>query len=113
MMPNSFSVSLTRIQGRTIFMKVSEQAFSFGCESCSFFVGESIVSSAASAPPGPRMMIQLSPDGNELTVTCRATLCNMGFEDGDTGQPSLRKFVSGDSDTFAASNLRSVVISKD
>jgi len=113
MMPNSFSVSLTRIQGRTIFMKVSEQAFSFGCESCSFFVGESIVSSAASAPPGPGMMIQLSPDGNELTVTCRATLCNMGFEDGDTGQPSLRKFVSGDSDTFAASNLRSVVISKD
>lgn len=110
---NLYLVLFTGIQGRTISMKVADQNFTFGCESCSFFVGESVVSSAASAPPGPGIIIRLSPDGNKLTVACQATLCNINFDGAYTGQQTMWQFASGDSETFEATKLRSVVVSKD
>jgi hypothetical protein len=109
----SYMVSFTGIQGRIISMKVSGPTFSFGCESCSFFVGESVVSSAASARPGPGLLVRLSSDGNELAITCRATNCWSGDQGDNTRPGGMRRMVFGDSEIFPVSKLPNVVISKD
>lgn len=112
LMQNAFSVSFTGIQGRTLSIKISGQEFSFGCESCSFFAGESVVSSAASPPPGPGVLIRLSPDGNDLSVACHASSCRVLVDSGNTGQTLTRVLASGASESFKASKLLSVVIQK-
>ena len=91
---------------------MGEQDFSFGCESCPFFVGEFLVSGAATIFSGPGVSLQLSPDGNDLSVSCRAAICSVNFEVGDPGQAVRRDMVNGVSDSFITSKLRSIVISK-
>jgi len=114
--PGTYTVSFTGIQGRTVSMKVSGQNFSFGCESCSFFVGESVVGSASPAPLVPGMFVRLSSDGRDLNITCHATKCNvMEYEvlgDGTEQVSNPRQLESGASELFRTSKPLLVVISK-
>jgi len=76
--PNSFSFSISGIQGRTIsFSNSRGETFSYGCTDCSFVVSENGISkTVASAEPG--IEFKLSPDGSTLTATCHAAPCYMG-----------------------------------
>jgi len=113
---NSFSVFVTGIQVRTINMKVAGQDYAFGCESCSFFVGESAVSSASPAPSVPGIFVRLGSDGSNVYITCHAAKCNvMEYEilaDGTQEVSNPRQLESGLSELFRASKRLRVVISK-
>jgi len=112
---NMFSVSFTGIQGRVVSMKVANQDFSFGCESCSFFVGDSVVGSVTSAPPGPGIQVRLSSDGTDLSILCRATTCDVRLVKVNTDgsiDAQVRQLVNGTSESFRTSNQVSVAISK-
>jgi beta-lactamase regulating signal transducer with metallopeptidase domain len=109
---NSFSVAFAGIRSRTVSMKVRGQDFSFGCESCSFFVGESVVSSATPPPPGPGVILQLSSDGNELSVLCRASTCSVRVEDDNARGAIRQEIISGESRSYKASKVIDIIISR-
>jgi beta-lactamase regulating signal transducer with metallopeptidase domain len=109
---NSFSVSFMGIQARTVSMKVAGQDYSFGCESCSFFVGEAVVSSATPPPSGPGVILRLSPDGSEMSVECRASICITSNEAENPGQVAQQEMVFGATNSFNASKLPSISVSK-
>lgn len=76
--PNSFTFSITGIQGRTIsFSNGKNEIFSFGCADCSFVVSENGVSKAVSTSE-PGVEFKLNADGSSLTATCHAAPCSMG-----------------------------------
>jgi beta-lactamase regulating signal transducer with metallopeptidase domain len=113
---HSFSMSVTGIQGRTINMNVAGQDYSFGCENCSFFAGESAVSSASPAPSEPGILVRLSADGSNLNITCHAAKCSFwDYEVLGVGSEQLsnpRQLESGLSQLFQSSKRLRVVISK-
>jgi ferric-dicitrate binding protein FerR (iron transport regulator) len=77
-LPNSFTFSITGIQGRTIsFSNSKNETFSYGCADCSFVVSENGVSKAASTTE-PGVEFKLNADGSSLTATCHAAPCSMG-----------------------------------
>ena len=76
--PNSFNISITGLQGRTIsFSNSKNETFSYGCADCSFVVTENGISKTVSATE-PGMEFRLSADGSTLTATCHAATCLMG-----------------------------------
>ena len=76
--PNSFSFSISGIQGRTIsFSNSKGETFSYGCTDCSFVVSENGISKTVSSTE-PGIEFKLSPDGSTLTATCHAAPCYMG-----------------------------------
>jgi hypothetical protein len=112
----SFSMSVTGIQGRTINMKLAGQDYSLGCENCSFFVGESSVSSSSPAPSESGIFVRLSSDGSNLNITCHAAKCNVWeYEVLGVGSEQLsnsRQLESGWSESFRTSKRLRIVIYK-
>jgi hypothetical protein len=114
---NSFSVSVTGIQGRTISMRVAGQDYALGCESCSFFLSEFAASSASPPSSVPGVFVRLSSDGRDLYVICHAAKCSVAeYEVLGDGSENVstppRQLESGLSELFHVSKRLRIVISR-
>jgi hypothetical protein len=61
--------------GRTVSFTSADGTFSWGCANCEFAVSAAGVGVAAFN--GPVITFKLSPDGEQLQMTCRAAACDV------------------------------------